>query len=174
MRLIVTILVNSPWWVYALLALLVWLGVQALRTRTVAVWRLLATPVVFIGWGIVSLALRSVSSPVLIADWLATAAIAAAIAWVAVNLDGVLIDRSRQLVTLKGSVVPILRNMLIFLAKYGLGVAIAIAPAFRAELYIWDIAISGATAGYFLGWLARFGSIYRRAPDPALTAPAQP
>jgi hypothetical protein len=54
-----------------------------------------------------------------------------------------------------------------------LGVALVLAPAFRSELSLADTAVSGATAGYFLGWLARFAAIYRRTADP-IAAPAQP
>jgi hypothetical protein len=59
------ILQNTPWWVFALFALLMWLGFQALKPRTLPIWRLLITPAVFIGWGITSLA----ASPHLILDW---------------------------------------------------------------------------------------------------------
>jgi hypothetical protein len=49
---ILTILRNSPWWAYALLALLIWFGIQALRPRSLSIWRLAIVPLVFIGWGI--------------------------------------------------------------------------------------------------------------------------
>ena len=75
---ILDILRNTPWWVFALLALLTWLGFQALRPRTLPIWRLLITPAIFIGWGVTSLALQSMSSPILIADWSVTAAVGAA------------------------------------------------------------------------------------------------
>src|SRR5260370_3911673 len=53
------ILSGSPWWVYGLLALLIWLGLQAARPRTVSLSRVLISPALFIGWGIVHLMLRS-------------------------------------------------------------------------------------------------------------------
>jgi hypothetical protein len=89
----------------------------------------------------------------------------AAIAWTTTRLDGVRIDRARQRVSLPGSALPLIRNLLIFSAKYGLAVAVAIAPASRASLAFWDVAVSGASAGYFLSWLARFVSAYRRTTD---------
>src|SRR5262245_26558916 len=39
-----TILQNSPWWAYVLLGLLIWLGLQALRPRTLPIWRLTIVP----------------------------------------------------------------------------------------------------------------------------------
>ncbi len=135
---------------------------QGLRARTVPLWRLLVTPAVFIGWGVIALALRSTTSPILIADWAAAAAIGAAIAWTTVRLDGVEIDRARGVLQLPGSWLPLVRNMTIFSAKFALALAIARAPAWQETLVAWDIAISGASAGYFVGWLARLALAYRR------------
>jgi hypothetical protein len=148
-----------------LLVLLIWLGFQALKPRTLLIWRLLITPAVFIGWGVTSLALQSVSSPILIADWWVAAIVGAAIAWTTSRLHNVGIDRARHLVSLPGSTFPLIRNLLIFSAKYGLAVAVAIVPASHSDLAVWDIAVSGASAGYFLGWLMRFASTYRRTSD---------
>jgi hypothetical protein len=170
---IVVILQNTPRWVFVLFAILVVLGVQALRARTLPIWRLLITPVIFIGWGVASLALQSLSSPILLADWLIAAAFAAAIAWTVSRLDNFRIDHARHSVSLNGSAFPIIRNLVIFSAKYVLGVAIAVAPALRSELALADIAVSGASAGYFLGWTIRFASIYRRSVDPDLTTQMQ-
>jgi hypothetical protein len=115
---ILDILHNTPWWVFALFALLMWLGFQALRPRKLPIWRLLITPAIFIGWGITSLALQSMSSPILIADWSVAAVIGAAIAWTTTRLHDVVIDRARQHVSLPGSALPLIRNLLIFSAKY--------------------------------------------------------
>jgi hypothetical protein len=172
MAVILNTLANTPWWAFALFAVVTWFGIRGLRPRTVPLWRLLITPAIFIGWGLVSLVRQSVSSPVLIADWSAAAAIGAIAAWAASRLGDVGIDRTRRLVSLPGSAFPLIRNFLIFSARYGLGVATAIAPAARADIAIWNIAVSGASAGYFLGWLARLAWAYRRAPDS--NAPSHP
>jgi hypothetical protein len=55
-----------------------------------------------------------------------------------------------------------------------LGVASALAPALRPELAILDVAVSGASAGYFLAWMIRFASLYRRSATPGLVAGARP
>jgi hypothetical protein len=56
------------------------------------------------------------------------------------------------------------------LSKYGLGVAAALTPALRPELAFLDVAVSGASAGYFLAWMIRFASLYRRSVSPDLVA----
>jgi len=49
---ILLIVRHTPVWVFAVLAVLVFFGVQALQQRTVPVWRLVIIPAVFIVWGV--------------------------------------------------------------------------------------------------------------------------
>jgi hypothetical protein len=113
--------------------------------------------------------IQSTSAPILVADWSAAAVVGAAIAWTTSRLDRIKIDRVQRQVSLPGSTSTLIRNVLIFSAKYGLGAAAAMMPVWRSELVLWDIAVSGASAGYFLGWLARLAQAYRRAAEPNLT-----
>ncbi|MGP0092040.1 MAG: DUF6622 family protein [Xanthobacteraceae bacterium] len=160
MSTVFAIVQNTPLWAFVVLSVLLTLGVQALRSRVISLWRLLLTPAVFIAWGIASVALQA-APPTLIVDWLAAAALGAAVAWTTTRLDDVRFDRTRQRVSLPGSAVPLIRNLVIFSAKYALAAAAAIAPMWRADIAWWDIAVSGASAGYFLGWLARLALVYR-------------
>jgi len=157
-----TILQHSPWWIYPLLMLLVWFGVRGMRPRTLPIWRLAIVPLVFTGWGIVSILSRPTTSGGLIADWLVCAAIGASTAWLNTRRMTVAIDFLRGKVTLQGSFGPLVQNLLIFATKYAVGVAMALLPTRRAEIAVLDIGISGAMAGYFLGWLGRLTTIYRR------------
>jgi hypothetical protein len=147
---------HTPLWVFALFAVLVVLGVQSLRRRTVPVWRLVLLPVTFIGWGLITLAGRSVEAPALLVDWLVAAAVGLAIGWMTTRLDTMTVHPGRRVVDVPGSVMPLVRNLVIFAVKYGLSAAEAIAPARQASLYPWDVGVSGLMAGYFVGWLVRF------------------
>jgi hypothetical protein len=133
--------------------------------RAIPVRRLLIVPGVFIIWGLTTLTQRSIGSPVLLLDWLAVCAAGWAIGWQTTRLEGVTFDRARVLVQLPGSAFPLVRNLVIFAAKYGLAAAMAIAPASRGGLLVWDVAVSGLTAGYFLGWLIVFALKYRGTED---------
>ena len=150
-----------PLWVYALLALLVWLGLQARRTREVGLARLLATPAAFILWGLASLLQHPPGW--LLVDWGAAAIAGALLALATLRSEGVAIDPVGNRVTLPGSWLPLARNLAIFAAKFALGFAAARNPAARDQLALWDIAISGASAGYFIGWVAWLATLYRRA-----------
>jgi len=159
----VLIVTNTPWWVFVLFALLVMLGVQALSRRTMPLRRAFITPAVFIAWGLVGLALALRVTAAVIPAWALAAVAGGVLAWISVRLDGLAVDRDRASVELPGSVLPLIRNMVIFAAKYALAVAMAMQPALRPELLPWDMAVSGAAFGYFVGWTLRFALSYRRA-----------
>src|SRR5271169_2979308 len=114
------ILQGTPGWVFALFILLLVLGLRATRPRLVAVPQLLLTPAAFVTWGIASLLARPDAFPLLAADWLVCAAAGAALAVVTARFDALRVDRGGRRVSLAGSPWPLVRNLLIFAAKYGL------------------------------------------------------
>ncbi len=121
-------------------------------------------------WGIGSLATRSDGSPELAAAWAACLVAGLAIGWRTTRLDGVRIDRAAGRVTLPGSVIPLVRSLTIFTVKYALGVALALAPAWRGDIALWSIGVSGLSAGYFAAWVMRLALQYRAAGQPAVAA----
>ncbi len=173
MSTLLLIVTNTPWWVFLLFALLVGLGIQALRPRTIALRRVFITPGVFIAWGLVGLTLAARVAPAVIPVWALAAAAGTAMAVFSVRLEGLRVERGGAAVHLPGSRLPLIRNLLIFAAKYVFAVAMARRPDLRDQLLPWDMAVSGAAFGYFLGWTVRFVLSYRRAADaPVLAARA--
>ncbi|MBI1778127.1 MAG: hypothetical protein HYR63_22540 [Proteobacteria bacterium] len=154
------ILQGTPLWVYPLLGLLIYLGLQARRERVARPLRLLITPAVFIGWGIVGVLVKPGFGPVLALDWLGAAAAGMALA--AASLDTSRWRVEGGLVRLPGSWFPLIRNLAIFAAKYALAVAAATLPGRRGSLVLWDVAVSGASVGYFAFWLVQLARLYRR------------
>jgi hypothetical protein len=71
------------------------------------------------------------------------------------RLEGVRVDPSRVRVHVPGSAGPLVRNLVIFSAKYCLTAAMIIAPTLHDSLARWDIWVSGISAGYFIGGLLR-------------------
>jgi len=168
------ILTLTPIWVWAVLALLVWLGMVASRTRTVGLPRLLATPLAFIAWGLVSLATSKAALGPAAAAWLLAALCGGALGLIE-RFDRLRFEPGRALVHVPGSWFPMIRNLAIFLAKYAIAVAMAVKPGWRDSLPFWDAAISGASAGYFILTLVRLAIAYRRARAlPGLAAAALP
>ena len=159
---VLPILQHTPWWVWPLLAALIALGLQARRRRRARVGRVLVTPAVFVAWGLVSVAAHPAPDP--LAAWLGAAILGVVLGSAVTRLDGIRADRALGAVELPGSWVPLARNLVIFAARYALAVAAARLPAARDQLVLWDLAVSGLSAGYFLGWLAVFVRRYRRTP----------
>ena len=158
------IFTRTPIWVWALLAVLVALGAQAMRPRTVSPRRLVIIPAVFILWGLIGLVTKPHFSALLAGDSIVMAAFGTALGWLTTRLRGLRVDHARGRAHLPGSPALLIRILLVFWIKFFMGVAMAIDPEAANRLAPWDVAISGMMAGYFLGWLLRFWSRYRAAP----------
>jgi hypothetical protein len=142
------ILTHTPLWAFALLAFLIWQGIKAMRPRTVTIWRSLIVPAVFIVWGLSRLLSRQEYAG-LLAAWLGAAVVLLAV--------GVLTARPFELdhasgeIKRPGSVLPLIRNVTVFVLQYAVAVIAAIDPGDATTAAIVGRAISGATTGYFLG-----------------------
>ncbi|MBR0833496.1 hypothetical protein JQ612_09850 [Bradyrhizobium manausense] len=150
---------NTPMWVFVLFALLLVLGFQSLKPRTLPLWRLLIVPVVFIGWGSYGAAIRS-GDPELVVFWFAALALSAVVSWWLTPMDDLQPGPTIGSVRVTGSLVPLTRNMAIFWTKYLLAVAIAAHAFDQSSLYEIDVVISGLSAGYFVGWGGRLALRY--------------
>jgi len=154
------ILIHTPVWVWALLAFLVWQGIKAMQPRTTPNWRALIVPVVFIVWGVSRIGFGHQNSA-----WPLLAWIAAALAMMPL---GVLtprpfeVDHKSGEIIRPGSVFPLIRNLIVFGLQYTVGVISAIDASDRALAIIVSRAISGATAGYFIGSTIALLVAYRR------------
>ena len=151
MRLAINILTHTPIWAYALFIYLVWQGSLALKTRTTALWRALLVPTVFLGMGIWRLALTPNLDWWPLSAWFVAAFAFGALAMIR-GPRLLAVDRSAGTLTRPGSVMPLLRNVSIFMLQYGLAVAAAFHLDTQGAGAIVSRAVSGATAGYFIGW----------------------
>jgi hypothetical protein len=162
----VVILSHTPLYVWALLALLVALGLAARRSRDVPAWRVALLPVVFFLWGASGLAQRLQLAPGLALPWGAAAFLGLALAWLT-RQGAWRIDPATRLVHRPASWRPLIVNLSIFAAKYALTVAAVLAPERRPEIAMLDIALSGLMSGYFLARLALLGLLWWRMPGSA-------
>ncbi|PJI43814.1 DUF6622 family protein [Ferrovibrio sp.] len=156
------ILANTPLWVWALLALLIWLGSLGLKSRRMALRRVAIVPVVFVIWGLSGLAARPFEAGIIAALWLGGLILGATLG-LATGPQLLGVDRTRREVELPASGWPLARNLIIFFAHYALIVTAAILTAQKAMLLQADIAVSGASAGYFIGWFVALLRQYRAA-----------
>lgn len=159
---IATILSNTPTWVFVLLAYLLWIGVKRLRPGVRELTKIGITPAIFIVWGLIGLFQRPGDFSTVFGHWAIGAVVGCALG-LAVPIP-MQADRVHRLVLLPGSVLPLLRILIIFGAHYVLRVAAALHPDSSLPYVTWDIYVSGASAGYFFGWSMRFIRSYLAAP----------
>jgi hypothetical protein len=161
------ILSGTPVWVFVLLAYLLWIGATRLKAGVRDLARIWITPAIFIVWGLIGLFQRPGDFSEVFMRWGVGAVLGAALGLAfAIPMQA---DRPHRRVLLPGSVLPLLRILIIFGAHYVLRVAAAMHPAGAASYLNWDIYVSGASAGYFLGWSIRFVMSYAKAPQADLT-----
>lgn len=119
------ILTHTPIWVFPLFAYLVWLGIKAMRPRTVTIWRSLIVPAVFIVWGMSRLLSRAdFAGP--LAAWLGAAAVLLAVGFLSAR--PIELDHTTGEIKRPGSVVPLIRNVTVFALQYTVAVIAAVDP----------------------------------------------
>ena len=149
MQFAVGIITHTPLWAWILLAYLVWQGIKAMQPRTTTIWRALIVPAIFIVWGLSRLGFGQQAGIAPLAAWIAAALVLLPV--------GVLtprpfeVDHTTGQIRRPGSIFPLVRNIIVFAAQYAVAVIAAIHTDDRAMAAIVGRAISGATAGYFIG-----------------------
>jgi hypothetical protein len=164
MTFVVQMLAHTPLYVLVLFAYLVWQGILSLRTRRLAVWRMLIVPGLFEITGLLLLVVRPSSDIVSMAAWLA-----GLVAFVPLGLvtGPRLLAVDDMHVIRAGSPVSLTRNLLVFGAQYGIAVALFRHPEAHASLAVARHAVSGTSVGYFIGWTIALRRRYRAARDAA-------
>jgi hypothetical protein len=161
---VVQMLAHTPIYVFGLFAYLVWQGVRSLRTRRRAVWRMLIVPGLFIATGLLLLVLRPSGGILPMAAWLLGVVVFIPLGLVT-GPRLLAVDRGGSWVTTKGSPAPLLRNLVVFAAQYGIAVTLFRHPEAQASLAIAAHAVSGTSVGYFIGWTIAFRHRYRETQD---------
>ena len=153
------LLSHTPPWAFALLAYLTWQGVASFNVRTVPVWRALVVPSLFIAFGLSRL-LGQDAGPVAYVPWLCGVVVFAQLPLLA-GPRLLATDRNTGRVTRPGSKLPLVRNLAVFFTQYAVAVATATRMDGHQLALIVGHLVSGATAGYFAGWVVVFLRRYR-------------
>ena len=160
MMFVYQILVHTPPWVWILLAYLVWQGIKSMQPRKAPIWRALIVPVVFIAWGVSSIGFGHHDSQWPLVAWVVAALVLLPLGVLTPSPFDV--DHKTGEIIRPGSAFALIRNLVVFLLQYAVGVISAIDAGDRALAIIAGRAISGATAGYFLGSMIALLLAYRR------------
>jgi hypothetical protein len=163
---ILEILRRTPAWVWALLAGLLALGLSQWRERRVAPARLFILPGVLLALGLVSTTQSFDARGAALATWAMALAAAASFAHRLPPAAGARWDAVAQRLVLPGSALPLVVILAVFGLRYAGSVALALHPAWRADLGVAlpMAATYGAISGLLLGraiGLSRFAAVAR-------------
>jgi hypothetical protein len=172
MQFVIETIARTPYWVWALLAFLLFIGIRSLRPTTASFARLAILPVVFLAWGLSGFATNYGPRPVGIAVWLVALVIGAGIGWLVARSIEIHADQERGFIRLPGTAVNLVLILIIFATKYTLGIQASMRPGITGELLYMgiDVGISGLLTGLFAGRLFGLWRKYKVAPHENLAA----
>lgn len=163
---------HTPTYVWAILGFLVYRGVAASRDRTLTLREVFLLPAVMLVLGLQGIANGfGLESPAG-AAWLAGLAAGVAMMWRGAG-EGFALDRAAGMVQLRGSWLPMVLMMTIFVGKFAMAVTLATQPALRNSLAfaLPACAAFGAMSGAFMARPLRVAIALRTAPVGATVAP---
>ncbi len=157
---------KTPWWVFALFAYLVVLGVKALKERTLPLRKIFIVPALFTIWSLYSLITKFHLNIYLSPIWGLAVLVGYFASWHLSLRIRIRADKKKHLITLPASCVPLISFLLIFSAKYFFGFLYATDPQakFNVAFLGTDLAISGLINGIFVGKLLALIHKYKTTP----------
>jgi hypothetical protein len=163
------IISHTPVYVWALLAFLVYRGVAASQDREVSLAKLFIIPAVMLALSLAGMNGHGVPGAGVWVVWLAGIAAGAALAWRSAR-GAIVVNRGAGTVVQRGSWVPLLLMVAIFVTKYAVAVMSAMHPELQRQMpaVLAVNALFGVFNGIFIGRLLRYVAAYVRQPAPAL------
>jgi hypothetical protein len=154
------ILRNTPAWVWALLAGLVWLGASQARDREASLRRIAVMPLAMMAlaiWGMVSAFGASPMFGYLMLMWMFAGAVTFALVGLTRAPRGTEYHEATRTYFLPGSWMPLLLVLGVFLTRYVVNVDVAMHPALArdGQYTLIVAAIYGVCSGVFFGRAAR-------------------
>ncbi|MDB5870897.1 MAG: hypothetical protein JWQ07_339 [Ramlibacter sp.] len=161
------VLKNTPSWVWGMLVALIWLGLSQARARTAGLARVSVMPVVMTTlslWGIVAAFGKSPMFGYVMLAWMFAAAVMLAVITPMAVPRGTEYDAATRTYSMRGSWIPMLLILGIFLTKYIVGVELAMKPslAHDGQYTLVVGTLYGLFSGIFTGRAARLWLLARR------------
>jgi hypothetical protein len=157
-------LVQTPIWVWVILAWLVARGIKARRPGTTTLTKMATIPVVFTVWGLYDLVTAYGVTLEMAALWLLGVAAGSAIGWWIASRFDIVADHAAGVLHRPADMTLLPLLLATFAVKYGFGAAAAIAPHLAAEagFRIADLTLCGLFTGIFVGKFLRYAWIWRK------------
>lgn len=168
------IILHTPKWVFAVFALLLWLGCRQLLTGRVSLAKVTVMPIAMTGLSLAGVISAFGDSPGALLGW-AVAAAALVLLVLQQPLPATTrYDRAAREFHVAGSAVPLVLMMGIFFTKYAVGVSLAMHPELRqqASFAVAIPMLYGAFSGIFAGRAVRLWKLAIRTDALAVQARA--
>jgi hypothetical protein len=158
------ILAHTPLYVWAILAFLVYRGMQASKPREVTLTALCILPLVMLGLSLFGIQSAFGLAGLPFVLWLAGALLGATLAWRFSYPASLSAHPERGAIAMPGSWVPMALMMVLFLMKYAVAIVMAMSPALRHDVVFTAVVCTlyGAFSGIFNGRLLRCLELYRQ------------
>lgn len=155
------IVVNTPVWVWPLLAFLIYRGFVASVEREVPLRSVFILPLVMLGLSLQDVLVKFSASGLL--SWCMGFMLGLAASWQLFDRSAVVAHPERRALRLRGSWLPLVLMMAIFATKYAVGAALAIQPTLQQQTHFAAAVcvLYGLFSGVFIGQLLRMLAIYR-------------
>jgi len=166
------ILLHTPKWVFALFALLLWLGAKQLLASSVSLTRVTLMPIAMTGLSVFGVASAFGDSPVALLAWAAAAIVLSGLVLQRTLPASTRYDAGSRRFHVAGSAVPLVLMMGIFFTKYVVGVELALHPQMQheASFALAVSALYGAFSGIFAARAIRLWRLAIRADRAVLAA----
>ncbi|NHZ91900.1 hypothetical protein F2P45_23260 [Massilia sp. CCM 8733] len=152
---LIQILTHTPLYVWAILALLVYRGVVAMRDREMAIRKLFIIPAIMLALSLQDIAAKFGAALLPLGAWAGAMVAVMLLVW-KFSSAGASAGATPGSMRVHGSAVPLAMMMAIFFTKYLTAVTLAVSPgaSHNALLPALVCALFGVFNGYFLGRLA--------------------
>jgi hypothetical protein len=147
--------IQTPWWVYLLLVILLKIGINAAQPAVVPLKKLFIAPVIF-GYMTVHTLLANVTLSALTLSIFALAlAIGALVGWIQIARQALKFDHTKQLVQVPGTWSVLTVIVVIFASRYYFSFELAVDPKIIANptFLVAFISITSVCTGLFIGKL---------------------
>ena len=154
---LIQIISHTPLWVWAILVVLLWVGLKQTLPRSVSLRRITVLPLVMVGLSLAgTLTAFGAGNHALLA-WGAAAAVAAAVVMTRTLPQATQYNTWTQHFQIPGSWTPLVLMMGIFITKYAVGVTLSMRPDLaRDAMFSQSVgALYGGFSGVFVARAAR-------------------
>ena len=157
------ILIKTPVWVWALLAVLIYRGLVASTDRVTSLRAAFLIPVAMLALSVQGIASTFGADELAMPIWFAAMLAGTVLAWSAVDPSRMSADPVNRTIRQPGSWVPLALMVGIFLTKYVVAVALAMHPELKQQggFVTAVCALYGLFNGIFIGRLLRIVGVYR-------------